>query len=60
LAEHAVKADQYIPAIVCELTETDTVVLVTVDGKLRRIVHTITERHDFIERVTLADPLTVL
>lgn len=54
------KADQYIPAIVCELAETDTVVLVTADTKLRRVVRDIAERNGVLSNVTLADPLTVL
>ena len=35
LPEHAVQADQYIPAVVCELATEGTVCLVTADSKLR-------------------------
>jgi hypothetical protein len=60
LPEHAVKADQYIPALVCEFAEEGPVRLVTADKKLRRIVREVTERRNLDEAVTLADPLSVL
>jgi hypothetical protein len=60
LPEHEVKADQYIPALVCELAHDGTVELVTADTKLREIVHEIATSHDVADRVTLSDPLTVL
>ncbi|EMA56303.1 hypothetical protein, partial [Halococcus thailandensis] len=60
LPEHEVKADQYIPALVCELAQNDTVTLVTADRKLRDTVEEITERQRIADQVTLSDPLTVL
>lgn len=60
LPEHAVKADQYIPAIVCELAEEGPVQLVTGDRKLRRIVHDVAERRDLDERVSIGEPRSVL
>lgn len=60
LPEHEVKADQYIPALVCELAQTKAVILMTADKKLRETVHEIVHRRDFADRVTLGDPLTVL
>lgn len=60
LPEHAVKADQYIPALVCEVAEEEPVWLVTADKKLRRIVRDVTERRDLDENVSIADPRSVL
>jgi arginine deiminase len=60
LPEHEVKADQYIPALVCELAHDGTVELVTADRKLRETVHEIATRHGVADHVTLSDPLTVL
>jgi hypothetical protein len=60
LPEHAVQADQYIPALVCELAENGVVQLVTADQKLRRIVRDVTARRGLDESVTIADPRTVL
>lgn len=60
LPEHEVKADQYLPALVCELAQDQNVQLVTADRKLRRIVEDIAKRKKVIERVQLSDPLTVL
>ena len=60
LPEHAVQADQYIPALVCELAEDGNVQLVTADQKLRGIVRDVTGRRGLDESVTIADPLTVL
>lgn len=60
LPEHAVQADQYIPALVCELAADGTVCLVTADTKLRNIVDDITTRRGTNETVQLNDPTTVL
>jgi hypothetical protein len=60
LPEHEVKADQYIPALVCELAQNDVVTLVTADRKLRDTVTEIIERQGIADQVTLSDPLTVL
>jgi len=60
LPEHAVQADQYIPALVCELAEDGSVQLVTADQKLCGIVRDVTARRGLDESVTIADPLTVL
>ena len=60
LPEHLVRADQYIPAIVCELAENDGIQVVTADRKLRRIVRDLAERQGVDDRVRLRDPLTVL
>ena len=60
LPEHEVKADQYIPALVCEIAQTEAVILVTADKKLRETVREIVHRRDLDDRVTLSDPLTVL
>ena len=60
LPEHAVRADQYIPALVCELAEDGPIQLVTADRKLRGIVRDITERRNVNEAVTIADPRSVL
>jgi hypothetical protein len=60
LPEHAVQADQYIPALVCELAVDGSVQLVTADQKLRRIVRDVTARRGLDGSVTIADPRTVL
>ncbi|RJX50314.1 PIN domain-containing protein [Halonotius pteroides] len=60
LPEHAVQADQYIPALICELATDGTVCLVTADSKLRNIVDDITTRRGVNERVDLENPTTVL
>lgn len=60
LPEHEVKADQYIPAIVCKCASEQSVSLVTGDTKLRTIVLDITARRDLTENVSIRDPLTVL
>ncbi|HET7323269.1 MAG TPA: hypothetical protein VFJ06_02935 [Halococcus sp.] len=60
LPEHEVKADQYIPALVCELAQDGAVELVTADKKLRETVHEIATRRGIADRVILSDPLTVL
>ncbi|KDE58346.1 hypothetical protein EL22_05405 [Halostagnicola sp. A56] len=60
LPEHEVKADQYLPALVCELAQETPVQLVTGDRKLRQIVLDIATRKRVADQVTLRDPLTVL
>ena len=60
LPEHAVKADQYIPALVCELAVEGNVTLVTADKKLRVVTREIVERRGLDENVSMSDPLTVL
>lgn len=60
LPEHHVKADQYIPALVCDLATYEPVQLVTNDTKLRDIVQDITARRGITDNVRLRDPLTVL
>ncbi len=60
LPEHKVKADQYIPALVCELAREGSVLLVTADQKLRGVVRDIAERQQVAERIAFHDPVTVL
>lgn len=60
LPEHAVKADQYIPAIVCELAEDHETRLVTADRKLARTVHELAEREGVGEQVRVVEPPSVL
>lgn len=60
LPEHAVKADQYIPALACELAETDSIKVITADKKLQETIRTIVSRHGVAGRVTIHQPLTVL
>ena len=60
LPEHAVKADQYIPALVCELAKEGNVTLVTADKKLGAVTREIVDRRELSEYVSLRDPLTVL
>lgn len=60
LPEHDVKADQYIPALVCDLARRESVRLVTGDRKLRRIVRDVAQRQGVDDTVTICDPLTVL
>lgn len=60
LPEHLVQADQYIPAIACELARENSVQVVTADQKLRTIICDLTEREGIGDRVSLRDPLTVL
>jgi predicted amidohydrolase YtcJ len=60
LPEHAVKADQYIPAPVCERAREGPVCLVTADGKLQKIVRAIVERRDVSDSVRIERPMTVL
>lgn len=60
LPEHEVKADQYIPAIVIDIAQDDTVALVTADRKLRSTVRDIADREGVSDNVYLRDPLTVL
>lgn len=58
--EHTVKADQYIPALACELAETTTVKVITADKKLQDTIRTIVSRQGVGERVTVHYPRTVL
>jgi hypothetical protein len=60
LPEHAVKADQYIPALACELAETHSVQVVTADKKLQETIRTLVSRHGVGEQVTIHHPRTVL
>lgn len=60
LPEHEVQADQYVPALVCELAGETPVILVTNDAKLRRVVTEIASRRGVGDEITLADPGTVL
>lgn len=60
LPEHAVKADQYIPAIVCELAERGSVRLVTADQKLGDTVRAIARKRNLDDEVSIHDPRTVL
>jgi rRNA maturation endonuclease Nob1 len=60
LPEHAVKADQYIPALVCERAREGPVCLVTADGKLQNVVRAIVERRDVSDSVRIERPMTVL
>lgn len=60
LPEHHVEADQYIPAIVCELAEENRVRLVTGDRKLATTVQAIAGKQGVAETVSVHDPLTVL
>ena len=60
LPEHDVKADQYIPALVCGLARNEPVRLVTGDRKLRRVVRDIAQPEGMDDRVAICDPLTVL
>ena len=60
LPEHLVRADQYTPAIVCELAEENSIQVVTADRKLRKIIRALTERQEVGDHVRLHDPLTVL
>jgi rRNA-processing protein FCF1 len=60
LPEHAVKADQYIPAIVCELAQTKPVEIATADRKLRTTIQDLAVKEGVSERVAVRDPLDVL
>lgn len=60
MPEHHVRADQYIPAIVCELARDDSIQVVTADRKLRGIIRELAEREGVGDRVQIQDPLTVL
>lgn len=50
LPEHEVAADQYLPALACELAAEGPVVVVTGDVALRRVVRTIADREGLAER----------
>jgi rRNA maturation endonuclease Nob1 len=60
LPEHAVKADQYIPAIVCELAQKEHVRLVTADQKLGGTVLAIGEKHELVDTISIHHPSSVL
>ena len=60
LPEHAVKADQYIPALVCGLAEDDSVMLVTADRKLGDTVREIAQRRDLADDISIREPRSVL
>jgi len=60
LPEHAVRADQYIPALVCELAEEGPICLVTADKKLRHIVRDVTARQTLDEEVTIASTASAI
>jgi len=60
LPEHVVQADQYIPALVCELAEGETVDLVTADIKLQQTVREIVTRRGLDESVRIRQPRSVL
>lgn len=60
LPEHAVKADQYIPALACELAETDSVKVVTADKKLQETIRLLVSRHGVGDLVTIHHSRTVL
>lgn len=60
IPEHLIQADQYIPAIVCELAQEGSVQVVTADRKLRRVIQLFADREGVGDRVNLRDPLTVL
>lgn len=60
LPEHAVKADQYIPAIVCEFAQGGSARLVTADRKLSDTVRTIAENRGIADSVSIHRPRSVL
>lgn len=60
LPEHHVRADQYIPAIVCELANDQPVQLVTGDSKLSETVRILAAKQGITDNVSVHDPLTVL
>lgn len=60
LPEHHVKADRYLPAIVCELAAGDPVELVTGDKKLAATVEALAVKHGVADNVSVHEPLTVL
>lgn len=60
LPEHNVKADQYIPAIVCELAQTETVYVATADRKLRTTIQDISLKEGVSDHVIVRNPLDVL
>lgn len=60
LPEHAVKADQYIPALVCELCGKNSVLLVTADRKLSETVSELAVKHGVEEGLSIREPGTVL
>ena len=60
LPEHHVKADQYIPAIACELAAKHQILIVTSDKKLRTTIQEIAVKRDVAANISLEDPVTVL
>lgn len=60
LPEHAVRADQYVPAIVCELAHREEVKLVTADRKLGDTVWVLAESRGLDDRVSVHQPRTLL
>lgn len=60
LPEHAVKADQYIPAIVCGLAQEEHVRLVTADQKLGGTVLAIGEKRELVDTISIHHPSSVL
>lgn len=60
LPEHAVKADQYIPAIVCEFARQGHVRLVTADRKLGNTVQAIGEKRGLADDISIHQPRSVL
>lgn len=60
LPEHAVKADQYVPAIVCELCHEGPVTLVTADRKLAETVHTLAAKRGVADELSIRKPAEVL
>lgn len=60
LPEHHVRADQYIPAIVCELAADQPVQFVTGDGKLTETVRILADKQGVSDNVSVHVPLTVL
>lgn len=60
LPEHHVRADRYIPAIVCELAAEQPVQLVTGDRKLIETVRALADKQGVDHNVSIHDPITVL
>ena len=60
LPEHEIKADQYIPALVCELAQNEDVIVVTGDRKLGNTIEDIADKHNLAHEVSIRDPRSVL
>jgi hypothetical protein len=60
LPEHLVRADRYVPVIVCGLAHENTIEVATADRKLREVVRVFAYREDVSDQVHLREPLTVL